>query len=103
MVFIDCLQRCYAGSAGDGKAIIKVGTWRGEYKPLTVSLAGDIDRLYIDGKRFNFDPNKNPQEIFRRFPITSYIGDNRIDIIAYDKRNNRTKSYWEFESVAVDD
>ena len=45
----------YAGNAGDGKAIIKVGTWRGGYKPLTVSLSGDIDRLYIDGKRFNFD------------------------------------------------
>ena len=87
----------------NGKAAIKVGTWEGLYKPLTVSLSGDIERLYIDGKRFNFDPNENPQEIFRRFPIESYIGFNRTEIIAYDKRNNKTVSKWEFDAKRVGD
>lgn len=86
----------------DGRVTIECHNWEGEYKPMTLNLDGDVDRLYIDGKRFVFDSRKNPQEIYRRVPVRSYIGHNRVEVIAYDRRGNRTTAYWEFEAVAVD-
>lgn len=86
----------------DGSAIIKCHSWQGLYKPMTVKLKGDIERLYIDGKRFLFNSSDNPQEIYRRVPVNDFFGHNRVEVIAYDKRGNRTMTYWEFEAVAVD-
>lgn len=86
----------------DGSAIIDCHNWSGHYKPMTVRLSGDIDRLYIDGKRFTFDSSKNPQEIYRRVPVKDYIGFNRVEVVAYDKRGNRSVSYWEFDAVLLD-
>lgn len=86
----------------DGSAIIKCHNWQGHYKPMTVGLSGDIERLYIDGKKFTFDSSKNPQEIYRRVPVQDYIGFNRVEVVAYDKRGNRSVSYWEFDAVLAD-
>lgn len=85
-----------------GKATIEVGTWEGPYKPLTVRLSGDIEQLYIGGRKFTFDPKKNPQEIFRRFFINDHIGYNRIEVKAIDGDGNEKISYWGFEAVRVE-
>jgi len=69
---------------------------------MTVKLSGDIERLYIDGKRFTFASSKNPQEIYRRVPVETYIGFNRVEVVAYDKRGNRSVSYWEFNAEEAD-
>lgn len=86
----------------DGSAIIECHSWQGLYIPMTVKLNGDIERLYIDGKRFIFNSSDNPQEIYRRVPVNTFFGHNRVEVIAYDKRGNRTSTFWEFEAVAVD-
>ena len=89
---------------GKGRAEIAVQTpWRGWQKPVKVQLMGDIKRLYIDGKRFYFDPAKNPQNIYRKIEIESSIGFNRIKVIGYDSFENRSEAYWEYESVSAKD
>ena len=86
----------------DGEARIEVQDWTGYYKPVYVNLKGDIKELYIDGRRFNFDPKKNPQRLFRRIYVDSYIGYNRVKVVAYDSRGNRKEGFWTFEAVKAD-
>tara|TARA_B110000238_G_C16136353_1_gene443905 strand:+ start:942 stop:2426 length:1485 start_codon:yes stop_codon:yes gene_type:complete len=86
-----------------GKASIEVGDWYGFYKPLTVRLSGDIEQLFIDGKRFSFNPKENPQEIFRRFGISDFVGHNRTKIKAFDSAGNETNTFWEFSAKIADD
>ena len=92
----------YSDDFGKGSAKIEVQTWRGSTKPVKVQLYGDISKLFIDGKRFSFDPSKNPQNIFRRIQINSFIGFNRTKVIGYDSVGNRSETYWEFDAVKAD-
>ena len=86
----------------DGEAKIEVQKWTGYYIPVYVDLKGDITELYIDGRRFNFDPKKNPQRLFRRIYVDSYIGYNRVKVVAYDSRGNRKEAFWTYEAVEAD-
>ncbi len=92
----------YKDGFGKGSAKIEVQTWSGYTKPVKVQLYGDISKLFIDGKRFSFDPSNNPQNIFRRIQITSFIGFNRTKVVGYDSVGNRSETYWEFEAVKAD-
>tara|TARA_B110000027_G_C16100311_1_gene292738 strand:- start:205 stop:1656 length:1452 start_codon:yes stop_codon:yes gene_type:complete len=92
----------YSNSIGEGSAEIEVQNWEGSTKPVKVQLYGDISKLFIDGKRFSFDPSKNPQNIFRRIQINSFVGFNRTKVIGYDSVGNRSQTYWEFDAVNVD-
>ena len=88
---------------GEGGAEIEVQNWTGWQKPVKVQLSGDINKLFIDGKRFYFDPSKNPQNIYRKIGIESDIGFNRRKVVGYDKIGNRSETYWEFEAVRSKD
>ena len=34
--------------------------------------------------------------------MNDFFGHNRLEVIAHDKRGNRTTTYWDFEAVALD-